>query len=64
MILVPFGTPNLQEAVDRCLASGKGDLLTNAAVYHHNNSFFFGSMGYTVKGDVWVRSDPRCHSGP
>ncbi len=54
---IPWGSPNLENAVDKILDEQKGDLLTNAVVSSYNYSFLIGVAGYKVKGDVWKRAD-------
>lgn len=47
-------TPTLQDAVDRALERGGGDLLVNAEVEHWwvFVPFLYGQEGWTVRGDV------------
>lgn len=52
---IPFGSPNIESAVDRLLDEKGGDLLTNAVMSSYNYSFLIGVMGYKIKGDVWKR---------
>lgn len=54
---IPLGTPNLKTAVDNCIESGKGDLITNAVL---DGSYWtviiWGQHKYTVTGDVWIKA--------
>jgi hypothetical protein len=58
IIGIPIGIPNIKTAVDNCIESGKGELLTNAVL---DVSFWtmivYGEQWYTVTGDVWVKSE-------
>jgi hypothetical protein len=53
--LFPFGTPNLKNAVDKCIEAGGGELLTNAVI-NSSAPFLVGSFGFEVVGDVWVKA--------
>jgi hypothetical protein len=55
VFLFPFGNPNLKTAVDKCIESGAGDLLTNAVI-NYTWSVYIGPLGYSVKGDVWAHA--------
>jgi hypothetical protein len=48
---IPFGQPNIENAVDEAIEKGRGVYLTNA-VLEFNNGLF--SMGYKVTGDVYT----------
>ena len=54
LLIIPFGSaPTLEEAVDHCLESGKGDFMTSAVLYHTKWSvILFGWEDWTIKGDV------------
>jgi len=63
VFIFPFGSPNLKTAVDKCIESGSGDLLTNAVI-NYTFSVYIGPLGYSVKGDVYARatvSDLQLH---
>ena len=49
-LFIPFGFPNLQEAVDEALDQGGGDLLTDAVIYSSGWWFIVGRSTLTVKG--------------
>ena len=52
-LFIPFGWPNLQDAVDDALDKGGGDLITDAVVYHKWwTAILFGKQKLTVKGTV------------
>ncbi len=57
ILTIPIGVPDLKQAVDNCIESGKGELLSNAVV---ESSFWtviiYGQMKYVVRGDVWVKA--------
>jgi hypothetical protein len=54
---IPLGTPNLKTAVDNCIQSGKGDLITNAVLDgSYWSVIIWGEQKYTVTGDVWVKA--------
>jgi hypothetical protein len=54
---IPLGQPNLKTAVDNCIESGNGELITNAVI---DASFWtaivWGEQKYTVTGDVWTKA--------
>ena len=49
--IIPFGIPNIKNACDRAIESGKGVYMTDAVLESVNGLF---NMGYRVTGDVWV----------
>lgn len=54
---IPLGQPNLKTAVDNCIESGNGDLLTNAVLdFSFWSVIIYGQSKYTVSGDVWVKA--------
>jgi hypothetical protein len=55
MLIIPFGVPNLKNAVDNCIESAKGELLTNAVI-EFTSTVLVGPYGYNVKGDVWTKA--------
>lgn len=48
---IPFGQPNIENAVDEAIEKGKGVYLTDCVLELKSGLF---SMGYEVKGDVWA----------
>jgi hypothetical protein len=61
----PIGNPDLKQAVDNCIESGKGVLITNAVIdFSFFTIFIYGQRTYTVTGDVWVRADVSDLSNP
>ena len=48
---IPFGQPNIENAVDEAIEKGKGVYLTNAVLEAKSGLF---SMGYLVTGDVYA----------
>lgn len=54
---IPLGTPNLKTAVDNCIESGKGDLITDAVLDgSYWSVIIWGQQKYTVTGDVWIKA--------
>jgi hypothetical protein len=53
-LFIPLGAPpNMKEAVDRCLDTGRGDFIERARIYQTNWSIIlFGYDGFKVIGDV------------
>lgn len=50
----PTGLPNAEEAVDRALAEGQGQVMTDAVVHwRYTDLLFFGEYRLTVTGEVW-----------
>lgn len=55
---IPLGQPNLKTAVDNCIESGKGDLLTNAVIDgSYWSAIIYGQQTITVTGDVFVKAE-------
>ncbi|MEE9338416.1 MAG: hypothetical protein V3U87_10070 [Methylococcaceae bacterium] len=52
VILIPFGIPNLKEAIDRTIenAGSEYDALVDGVVYQLNHSFIFGQQCFRVEG--------------
>lgn len=51
VFIIPFGTPNMKNAVDKAIESATGGVyLTNAVVEAVSGPF---SLAYRVTGDVW-----------
>lgn len=49
--IVPFGVPNIKNAVDRAIEAGKGVYLTNAVLETYSGLF---QTGYNITGDVFA----------
>ena len=65
ILYIPLGFPNLKTAVDRCIESGKGDLLTNAVIeYNTWTVILVSGLTYEVTGDVWVKASLSDLSNP
>lgn len=58
---IPFGQPNIENAVDAAIEKGRGIYLTNA-VLEVKNSFF--KMGYVITGDVYAEARESDLSNP
>ena len=52
VILIPFGIPNMKEAIDRTIenAGSEYDALVDGVVYQLNHSFLFGQQCFRVEG--------------
>jgi len=50
---IPFGQPNIENAVDEAIEKGNGVYLTNAVLELKSGMF---SMGYNVTGDVYAEA--------
>jgi len=48
---IPFGQPNIENAVDEAIEKGRGVYLTNAVLEVKGGIF---SMGYVITGDVYA----------
>ncbi len=58
ILTIPFGIPDLKQAVDNCIEAGKGELLTDAVVdFTQWTAIVYGRRMYTVTGDVWGKPD-------
>jgi hypothetical protein len=54
---IPLGIPDLKQAVDNCIESGKGELISNAVVeFNYWSIILYGQRKYIVKGDVWAKA--------
>lgn len=51
-VIIPFGRPTIQAAVNDALTKGNGDLLVDASLDTEGWWFIFGEFGYKVKGTV------------
>ena len=49
--IIPFGIPNIKNACDKAIESGKGVYLTDAVLESTSAPFM---MGYRITGDVWA----------
>jgi len=50
---IPFGQPNIENAVDEAIEKGRGVYLVNAVLELKTGIF---SMGYVVRGDVYAEA--------
>jgi hypothetical protein len=52
VFLIPFGIPNMKEAIDRTIenAGPEYDALVDGVVYQINHSFLFGQQCFKVEG--------------
>lgn len=52
-LFIPFGTPSMKAAVDKCLEKGKGDIMFNGSIYSNAWSLLlFSYDSYSVEGSV------------
>lgn len=51
-LFIPFGFPQLEDAVDEALNKGNGDLMTDAVIYTKHWWFLIGQDTIKVKGTV------------
>lgn len=58
---IPFGQPNIENAVDEAIEKGRGTYLTNAVLESKMGIF---SMGYVVTGDVYAEATESDLSDP
>jgi hypothetical protein len=58
-LIIPFGRPTLQEAVNQALDKGKGDLMIDASVYSTGWWFIIGEAGVKIKGTVVNTKEER-----
>ncbi|NUQ82293.1 MAG: hypothetical protein HUU10_11845 [Bacteroidetes bacterium] len=49
--IIPFGIPNIKNAVDKAIEAGNGTYLTDAVLEETSNLFM---IGYKITGDVWA----------
>jgi hypothetical protein len=53
ILLVPLGTPTLEEAVEDALRKGDGDLMTDVSIYDKSwSAIIFGQYILEVQGNV------------
>lgn len=52
LLFIPLGFPQLEEAIDRALKQGDGDLMTDAAIYTEGWWFIVGQSSIRVEGTV------------
>src|SRR5579871_4145301 len=52
VLFVPFGVPNMKEAIDRAIASAGGDYdaLIDGVIYQNNYSFIIGEQCFKIEG--------------
>jgi hypothetical protein len=57
LLVIPLGIPSFKTAVDNCIESARGDLITDAVL---DQTFWtaivWGEQGFTITGDVWVKA--------
>jgi len=51
-LFIPFGFPQLEDAVDDALAKGNGDLIVDAVIYSERWWFLVGQDIIKIKGTV------------
>lgn len=52
LLIIPFGTPHLENAVDDALEKGNGDVMTDITIEQVSWWFLVGQTGFRVEGDV------------
>ena len=58
VLTIPFGIPDLKQAVDNCIEAGGGELLTDAVVdFNQWTAIVYGQRKYVVTGDVWGKAE-------
>jgi hypothetical protein len=59
IVIIPMGTPNIKEAVDRALEKYGAQVLTNVVVYYdyYYIPYIYGEMKYRVEGEAWKKVD-------
>ena len=55
IIIIPTGTPSIEDAIDDALAKGGGDIMQNVVIYYKwfYIPYIYGEYSFVVKGDVW-----------
>jgi hypothetical protein len=51
-LFIPFGFPNLKEAIDDAMRKGNGDVMVDAVIYRTTFWFLIGVDSIEVKGNV------------
>ena len=51
-LFIPFGVPNLKEAIDDAMLKGNGDVMVDAVIYRTTWWFLVGMDSIEVKGTV------------
>ena len=51
-LFIPFGRPNVKQALDDALEKGNGDLMLNASLHYTSWWLGIGRFGYEIKGTV------------
>ncbi len=51
-LFIPFGMPQLEDAIDDALDKGEGDLMLDAVIYTNHWWFLIGQDIITVKGTI------------
>jgi hypothetical protein len=53
ILLIPFGTPHLEDAIEDALTKGGGDVMVDAVVHQRGwTAILFGAQSVEVKGSV------------
>ncbi len=54
-IIIPTGTPSIEDAIDAALTEYGGDLMQNVVIYYKwfYIPYVYGEYTFEVKGDVW-----------
>ena len=57
IVIIPFGTPNIKEAVDKALEKAGAQVLTDVVVYYdyYYIPYIYGEMKYRVEGVAWKK---------
>lgn len=57
IISIPFGIPNIENAIEDAMHQADGDYMTNVVISYRYwyIPLIFGEMGYTARGDVWQK---------
>lgn len=51
-LFIPFGSPQIKEALNQTLRKGDGDILVDGSVYYESWWFLFGERTIKVQGNV------------
>jgi len=51
-LFIPFGQPQIKEALNKALEKGQGDLMVDASLYHEGWWFLVGETSIKIKGTV------------
>jgi len=66
VLIIPTGTPSIEDAIDAALEANGGDLLQNVVIYYKwfYIPYIYGENTFDVKGDVWKVVDISTQSAP